>query len=71
MTIQKNELDSPLEMTSLQIHPLKQKVPAGGQGIFLSLLTKSEGFDNRTIKIDIVRVEVLQQLAALTYQHGQ
>lgn len=29
MTIQKNVLDSPLEMTSLQVHPLKQKVPAG------------------------------------------
>lgn len=29
MTIQKNVLDSPLEMTSLQVHPLKQKVPVG------------------------------------------
>ena len=35
------------------------------------LLTKTEGLDNSTITIDVVIVEVLQQLAALTYEHGQ
>ena len=35
------------------------------------LLTKTEGLDDGTVTIDIVHVEVLQQLTALTDEHRQ
>ena len=35
------------------------------------LLTKTEGLDDSTITIDIVIVEILQQLTALTDKHCQ
>ena len=35
------------------------------------LLTKTEGLDDGTVTIDVVVVEVLQQLAALTDEHRQ
>ena len=35
------------------------------------LLTETESLDDGTITIDIVIVEILQQLAALTDEHGQ
>ena len=37
----------------------------------MCLLTKTEGLDDSTITIDVVRVEVLQQLTTLTNEHGQ
>ena len=40
-------------------------------GIVVVLLSKSKGLDDCTIAVDVVNVQVLQQLTALTYQHGQ
>lgn len=36
-----------------------------------SLFTKTEGLDDGTITVDVVNVQILQQLAALTDEHGQ
>ena len=36
-----------------------------------NLLTEAEGLNDSTITIDVVIVEILQQLAALSYEHRQ
>ena len=41
------------------------------RGFKVCLLTEAEGLDDSTITIDIVVVEILQQLTALTYKHRQ
>ena len=48
-----------------------KKKPRSLRGFIVCLLTKTEGLDDSTITIDIVIVEVLQQLTALTYEHSQ
>ncbi len=35
------------------------------------LLTQTEGLDECTIAVDVLVVEILQELAATTYHHGQ
>ena len=54
---------------------MKNKAPLKSEALIFSkkfvLLTQTECLDNCTITVDVVRVEVLQQLTTLTYQHGQ
>ena len=45
-------------------------IPAGWRGLIV-LLTKTECLNDSTITVDVVVVEILQQLTALTDEHCQ